>query len=94
MDSCDVTYARARRMTSLGTPASDRPSNVLVPRPVSSISTRPYIASRFSALLNDKDFRDALPGHLPGDANSQARRFSLSRSISYELPYPATAYAF
>ena len=34
---------------------------------------REYLATRFSALLGDADFRDALPGHLPGDRKSQAR---------------------
>lgn len=34
---------------------------------------REHLAARFAALLADSAFRDALPGHLPGDAASQAR---------------------
>lgn len=34
---------------------------------------RAYIAAEFSKLLEDRDFLDALPGHLPGDAASQQR---------------------
>jgi predicted nucleotidyltransferase len=34
---------------------------------------RAYLASEVSALLADGDFRDALPGHLPGDVASQQR---------------------
>ncbi len=32
-----------------------------------------YLAGRFAALLEDSQFREALPGHLPGDTASQAR---------------------
>lgn len=32
-----------------------------------------YLANEMSALLADEDFRDALPGHLPGDTASQQR---------------------
>lgn len=32
-----------------------------------------YVARHFSVLLDDPHFRDALPGHLPGNATSQAR---------------------
>jgi len=32
-----------------------------------------YLARQFSALLADRRFLDALPGHLPGDAVSQSR---------------------
>jgi hypothetical protein len=32
-----------------------------------------YLAEQFSTLLADRRFRDALPGHLPGDAISQSR---------------------
>ena len=32
-----------------------------------------YLAEQFSALLADRRFLDALPGHLPGDAMSQSR---------------------
>lgn len=39
----------------------------------SDAELRQHIAGQFSALLDDRDFRDALPGHLPGDAASQAR---------------------
>lgn len=34
---------------------------------------RRYISDRIGALLVDTNFRDALQGHLPGDAGSQAR---------------------
>ena len=34
---------------------------------------RAHLAARFSELLGDRRFLDALPGHLPGDAASQAR---------------------
>jgi predicted nucleotidyltransferase len=36
-------------------------------------SLRTHLAERFQALLDDAAFVDALPGHLPGDAASQAR---------------------
>lgn len=38
---------------------------------------REYLASNFRALLSSEDFLDALAGHLPGDAASQARLSSL-----------------
>lgn len=34
---------------------------------------RMHLAERFRALLDDARFREALPGHMPGDAASQAR---------------------
>jgi hypothetical protein len=34
---------------------------------------RAYLAQQFSALLAERRFLDALPGHLPGDAVSQER---------------------
>ena len=34
---------------------------------------RSYLAEEFTKLLNNGDFQDALPGHLPPDAASQAR---------------------
>jgi hypothetical protein len=34
---------------------------------------RRYLAKRFRALLEYERFIDSLPGHLPGDAASQAR---------------------
>lgn len=34
---------------------------------------RKYLMSRFAALLRDKKFVTALPGHLPGDTARQAR---------------------
>ncbi len=34
---------------------------------------RAYLAERFTGLLKEPRFLDALPGHLPGDAASQAR---------------------
>ena len=34
---------------------------------------RTYLAKRFGALLDETLFREALPGHLPGDATSQKR---------------------
>ena len=34
---------------------------------------RLYLANAFSALVADRRFLDALPGHLPGDAASQSR---------------------
>jgi hypothetical protein len=34
---------------------------------------RAHLAMRFTALLRDANFTAALPGHLPGDAASQAR---------------------
>jgi len=39
----------------------------------SSESLRSYLAGEFTKLLNHDDFQDALPGHLPPDAASQAR---------------------
>lgn len=38
---------------------------------------RNYICIRLGELLRDSNFIDALPGHLPGDAGSQARLPSL-----------------
>lgn len=40
----------------------------LAPQPL-----RAYLAAQFSALLAQRGFMDALPGHLPGDASSQER---------------------
>jgi hypothetical protein len=34
---------------------------------------RAYLGEQFSVLLSSRAFRDSLPGHLPGDAASQAR---------------------
>lgn len=34
---------------------------------------RAHLAMRFTVLLRDAKFTDALPGHLPGDVASQAR---------------------
>lgn len=42
---------------------------------------RVYLADRFSALLADHRFMQALPGHLPGDAASQARRPLIERRM-------------
>lgn len=38
---------------------------------------RNYVSSRIGEWLTDESFRDALPGHLPGDAASQGRLPSL-----------------
>ena len=40
-----------------------------------------YLAEQFSALLADRRFRDALPGHLPGDAMSQSRLPELEATL-------------
>jgi predicted nucleotidyltransferase len=40
-----------------------------------------YLARQFSGLLADRRFRDALPGHLPGDAISQSRLPDLQAKI-------------
>jgi len=32
-----------------------------------------YLAQRFRTLLDDENFIDSLPGHLPGDAATQLR---------------------
>lgn len=40
---------------------------------VSPPELRAYLATRLAALLATRDFMDALSGHLPGDAASQAR---------------------
>lgn len=42
---------------------------------------RAYLAWQFSALLADRRFLDALPGHLPGDAMSQSRLPDLEAKI-------------
>ena len=42
---------------------------------------RGYLAEQFSALLADRRFLDALPGHLPGDAMSQNRLPDLEAKI-------------
>jgi predicted nucleotidyltransferase len=39
----------------------------------SSTALRSYLSDEFSKLLANNDFQDALPGHLAGDAASQAR---------------------
>jgi len=39
----------------------------------SSTALRSYLSDEFSNLLANNDFQDALPGHLAGDAASQAR---------------------
>ncbi len=40
-----------------------------------------YLATQFAHLLADRRFRDALPGHLPGDAISQSRLSDLEAKI-------------
>ena len=40
-----------------------------------------YLAEQFSALLADRRFLDALPGHLPSDAMSQSRLPDLEAKI-------------
>lgn len=42
---------------------------------------RTYLAQQFTALLADRRFLDALPGHLPGDAISQDRLPDLEAKI-------------
>ncbi len=42
---------------------------------------RGYLAGRFGGFLADRAFRDALPGHLPPDAASQARLPLLDRRM-------------
>ena len=37
------------------------------------LNLQDYLAEQFSSLLADRRFRDALPGHLPGDAMGQSR---------------------
>ena len=49
-----------------------------------------YLASQFSALLADRRFLDALPGHLPGDAISQSRLPDLEAKIK-QLAHLAAA---
>ena len=39
-----------------------------------STDLRDYLRDRIGTLLDDDAFLDALPGHLAGDAGSQARR--------------------
>src|SRR5262249_37880913 len=39
----------------------------------SSESVRKFVAERFEQLMADDAFREAIPGHLPGDRASQAR---------------------
>jgi hypothetical protein len=40
----------------------------------SPTAVRRFLAERFGSWLEDPRFLDAVPGHLPGDAASQARR--------------------
>lgn len=42
---------------------------------------RGYLGQRFSALLASRPFREALPGHLPGDLASQARLPDLEEKL-------------
>ena len=42
---------------------------------------RHYLAAEIRALLEDRNFLTALPGHLPGDAASQARLPELIRRL-------------
>lgn len=42
---------------------------------------RGYLGQRFSALLGSRPFREALPGHLPGDLASQARLPDLEEKL-------------
>jgi len=44
---------------------------------------RVYLAKQFSALLADRRFLDALPGHLPRDAISQSRLPDLETKIQH-----------
>jgi predicted nucleotidyltransferase len=43
---------------------------------------RKHLMTRFAALLRDTDFVAALPGHLPGDAASQARTLLVMERIT------------
>lgn len=47
----------------------------------SSEPLKQHLAQRFRALLTERDFMDALPGHLPGDDASQARLPILIRRL-------------
>jgi len=61
----------------------------------SSESLRAYLSVEFHALLDNDDFQDALPGHVPPDAASQARVrliqdrmkqiSNITRELSHEL---------
>ena len=44
---------------------------------------RKYLASEFRDLISTSAFLDALPGHLPGDAASQARMPELLRRLRF-----------
>lgn len=43
---------------------------------------RAYLAEQFRRLLATRAFRDSLPGHLPGDAASQARLPDLEAKLN------------
>lgn len=42
---------------------------------------RDYLSSRIQELIADDEFREALPGHLPGDTSSQARLPEIIRRL-------------
>ena len=42
---------------------------------------RAYLRASFELLMSDSDFMESLPGHLPGDAASQARLDNLKSVI-------------
>lgn len=47
----------------------------------SPLALRAYLAIEFKQLLDNRDFRDALPGQLPTDSGSQARVPGLIKKI-------------
>lgn len=56
----------------------------------SLLPLRVYLAAQFQHLLTDRRFVDALPGHLPPDAASQARLPDLMSKIEHISALPTT----
>ncbi|MEO5796560.1 MAG: hypothetical protein ABIP34_17090 [Rhodoferax sp.] len=44
-------------------------------------SLQTYLAAQFTLLMANRRFRDALPGHLPGDAVAQSRLSDLEATL-------------
>ena len=65
-------YVMSRDMEDIVTVLDGRPEIVSEVQE-SGRELKDYLTERCSMLLNERDFLDALPGHLPPDAASQAR---------------------
>jgi hypothetical protein len=73
-------YHASRDLEDLISVVDGRPS-LLTEVKTALPDLRCYIADEIGALLNNREFIEALPGHLPGDDASQARVPTLLRTL-------------